>query len=225
MPLDVYKKFSVNDEDTYFLYKKNIIEDNEYLTEIDNWINSLGFRDGWCISGKRIPRQQLWFHQQEKYFCEEWKVRYERWVSAKYDDFLYGFQGLIDTTTKDILSTNDINIEIPKINSCLINKYRDENDSIRPHRDTSKTFGLYPTILIYSHGQSRRMKIQKAIWDTSNFASLRLDKENPIDFEIELEANSLFIMAGASQKYFVHEIPKEDKPRDITYSITFREFI
>ena len=35
--------------------------------------------------------------------------------------------------------------------------------------------------------------------------------------------DSLFIMAGASQKYFTHEIPKCDS-NDTRYSLTFREF-
>ena len=43
------------------------------------------------------------------------------------------------------------------------------------------------------------------------------------NIEFILEPNSLFIMSGASQKYFTHEIPKCDSV-DIRYSMTFREY-
>ena len=37
---------------------------------------------------------------------------------------------------------------------------------------------------------------------------MKKDKSSEVDFEMELEDNSLFIMGGASQKYYSHEIPK-----------------
>ena len=43
-------------------------------------------------------------------------------------------------------------------------------------------------------------------------------------YEIELEDNSILIMAGGSQKYFTHEIPECEKS-NIRYSLTFREYI
>ena len=48
--------------------------------------------------------------------------------------------------------------------------------------------------------------------------------KSALDFEMELEDNSLFIMGGASQKYYSHEIPKSES-KDTRYSLTFREFI
>ena len=46
-------------------------------------------------------------------------------------------------------------IQIPKINSCLVNKYRNGDDSIRPHRDTPDSFGFYPSIIGLSLGSSK----------------------------------------------------------------------
>ena len=52
---------------------------------------------------------------------------------------------------------------------------------------------------------------------------MKQDSKSNVDFEIELEDNSLFIMGGASQKYFSHEIPKSNSIEQ-RYSLTFREF-
>ena len=41
---------------------------------------------------------------------------------------------------------------------------------------------------------------------------------------ITLEDNSLLIMAGGSQKYYTHEIPKCDSD-EVRYSMTFREYL
>ena len=115
-------------------------------------------------------------------------------------------------------------ISKPTINSCLVNKYRDGNDSIKPHRDTPDSFGEYPTICGLSFGDKRKLVFKKIDYNLKNYNSMKTDRHSDMDFEIELEDNSLFIMGGASQKYYSHEIPKSDStnPR---YSLTFREFI
>ena len=112
----------------------------------------------------------------------------------------------------------------PKINSCLINKSRDGNDSIKPHRDTPYSFGDYPTICGVSFGDTRKLVFKKIDFDKKNYNSMKTDRKSEMDFEIKLEDNSLFIMGGASQKYYSHEIPKSDSVKQ-RYSLTFREFI
>ena len=52
---------------------------------------------------------------------------------------------------------------------------------------------------------------------------MKKDNNSVMDFEMELEDNSLFIMAGASQKYY--SLLHKDFSKDIRYSLTFREFI
>ena len=114
-------------------------------------------------------------------------------------------------------------IQIPKINSCLINKYRDGNDSIKPHRDTCYSFGYYPTVLGISIGEERTMSIKKINYNPNNINSLKHDLNTDLNLDIKLEDNSLFIMAGASQKYFTHEIPKYSN-NNVRYSL-IREYI
>ena len=47
---------------------------------------------------------------------------------------------------------------------------------------------------------------------------------NNKSFKVKLKSNSIFIMRGASQKYFTHEIIK-DKSEGIRYSLTFRKYL
>jgi len=212
---------NVNEEFALFKYIPDIISADE-SEQIRHWLDSQQFKDGNCISGKKIPRQQLWFQENGRYFCEDWKYRYERWTSLEYPTILKTLQKNMNDKVSDILK-GTIHVDIPKLNSILINKYRDGNDSIRPHRDTAQSFGDTPTILILSIGEPREMVIKKVIYDQENMASLKEDRESYLELRYTLEPNSLFIMGGASQKYFTHEIPKCDTS-NLRYSLTLREY-
>ena len=167
----------------------------------------------------------MWFQEDDKYFCEKWNKRFERWESNKYDINLKELQNNVQCALANI-DLNFNNIQRPTINSVLINKYRDENDNIKPHRDTELTFGKNPTIIGLSIGETRKLKVRRLIYDEDNPHLFVYDDTN-IDknFDIGLENGSLFIMAGSSQKYFSHEIPKENFPCKERYSLTFREVI
>jgi alkylated DNA repair dioxygenase AlkB len=215
------QSISINDEKAQFSYKRNILSPHE-LRLLKFWLDNHDFKDGKCISGKEIPRQQIWFQEKEKYFCETWKYRYDRWTSEKYDQFLKFIQNKITDRAKDLY--NIMNIDQPNINSCLINKYRDGTDSIRPHRDSPESFGETPTILVFSVGETRSLDFKQIIYNPSNMASLKQDQTSTHNFSYELEDNSLFIMSGASQKYFTHGIPKSDTNKQ-RYSLTLREYL
>ena len=108
--------------------------------EVQKYINR------YCISGKEIPRQQLWFQKDGKYFCDHWKNRYPRWESKnQYPSLFESINNEIREQVMDILEQHGI--DYPKINSCLINKYRDGNDSIRAHRDTPLSFDTHSSYI------------------------------------------------------------------------------
>ena len=209
-------KININGEKGIFYYKNNILDEND-VKDLKNWLNTLEFREGQCISGKEIPRLQLWFQEKNKYFCETWKKRYHRWESTQYTEDLYTFQNKI------VNKIEEIDLKKININSCLINKYRNGKDSIKPHRDSSISFGEYPTIIIYSLGDTRTLRFRQILYNENLPESLKVDySKDPIDFE--LKSNSIFIMDGCSQKYFTHEILKNDS-KSIRHSLTFREYI
>jgi alkylated DNA repair dioxygenase AlkB len=207
----------VNNESVHFYYQKNVLTSSE-LSCLKDWLHKQSYKSGNLLNGKEICRKQLWFQKDSKYFCKSWKHKYDRWVSESYDNYLLHIQHKINTLVNEVCI--QYNIEPVNINSCLINKYRDGKDSIKPHVDNRESFGEYPTISGFSIGGTRNLVFRKiANYDTK---SLKVDS-NFKELSYELENNSLFIMAGASQKYFTHEIPKCDS-NDTRYSLTFREF-
>jgi alkylated DNA repair dioxygenase AlkB len=198
------KNISINDELAKFIYLDNILDSDE-LTKLEQYLDTLEFRSGKLGKSKEIPRQQLWFHQNQKYFCDEWKCKYPRWESNTYSTILQDMQKKINDITNKYVSEEII------FNSCLINKYRDGTDSIKPHRDTPISFGEYPIISGLSLKSSRKIVIKPI-------------EEDVEQIEFVLAPNSLFIMTGASQKYFTHEIPKNDSKLE-RYSLTFRKHL
>jgi hypothetical protein len=201
-----------NDTPSIFHYVPNFITKDEeiklmsYLENTNDFIPSLKHNLG-------ISRLQKWYQVEQKYFCPLWKERYPHWTSFEIDNTVSGLikntQAFIDEFTTSNL---DENFKIPQINSCLINKYPYGENFIAPHRDSAISFGEKPTIIGLSLGQTRKI----------NF--IRNDKTKINDFSFNLESGSLFIMAGSSQKYYQHTIPKE-YCKNVRYSLTFREFI
>ena len=101
-------------------------------------------------------------------------------------------------------------------NSILINKYINGKNIIPKHRDSENIFGDNPTIAVYSVGSPRIIRFTRV--GTNN--NKKLKGETPID--IKLEEGSLLIMSGTVQKYYVHEILKDDTITDTRYSLTLR---
>ena len=172
--------------------------DYQYYTYILNWLNTLNYHKGTKKNGNQIDREQIWFDNNNNYFCKVWKNRQDRWNPHKYDDFLINIQNKIITKTNY------------NVDTCLINKYNSGKDIISKHKDNKFSFGEYPDILIYSLGISRKLQLNSDI-DNSKII-------------YNLEPNSLFVMSGASQKYFTHELLPNDTTKT-RYSLTFRKFI
>lgn len=195
-----------NDKSTIFFYQDNVFNEEELM-----FLRDLNYVDG-THNDKPISRKQLWYQEENKYFCPLWNKRLLRWVSNKYCEKLKQIQNKVqayieklDNETK-FFKQNELTV--PQINSCLINCYDTGNDFIPPHRDTPISFGEYPTIVCISYGETRDMVL----------------KNNEEQYKFNLKSNSLFIMAGSSQKYYTHEILKSDTKKT-RYSMTFREYL
>ncbi len=180
----------------------------EYLENTKDFVENPKMAE----TGSKFSRLQKWYHVDKKYFCPMWKERYAHWESFEMDDVICN---LIDKVQQYIVDNIDINknIKIPLINSCLINKYPAGENFIAPHRDSSISFGLEPTIIGLSIGQTRNIKFER----------LEKDKKH-MNFSFELESSSMFIMGGSSQLHYHHSIDKE-LCENVRYSLTFREFI
>nr|QFG74236.1 MAG: 2OG-Fe(II) oxygenase superfamily protein [Megaviridae environmental sample] len=186
-----------NNETANFVYHTDVFSKSYYNT-ILKYLEMKSYKGGKKKNEIKIDREQLWYEINKNYFCKIWKERYPRWESEEYDYFLLNLQNKI---------SKKFDVEV---NSCLINKYKDGNDIIAPHKDNNISFGEYPTIIIYSLGCTRNIVIKNDI------TSKKL--------KFVLESNSVFIMSGSSQKYYTHEIPK-DTSVDSRYSMTFRKYL
>lgn len=97
-----------------------------------------------------------------------------------------------------------------EFNSALLNYYRDGQDSMGYHQDNEPELGLNPVIASLTFGASRIFQL-KHITDKS------IKRK-----DIPLKSGSLLIMAGATQHYWKHQIPKTKIPIGPRLNITFR---
>jgi alkylated DNA repair dioxygenase AlkB len=190
-------------EQTWLITIPNILNLVQY-TQLKEHLKILEYRKGFTSTGKEVSRQQLWFHKDNSYFCDSWVARYPRWDAQPYTTILEEVQDHVQSIVNTLQGPT-----IPKINSCLINYYRDGESCIQPHRDNIDSFGERPTIVGLSIGAKRQLKLYH--------------NKKTTHYNLELDDNSLFIMAGGSQIYFRHEIPVEPECREERWSLTFRE--
>lgn len=219
---------SVNEHDgstSIFYYIRNFISAPE-VGEICKHLGTMDdFQDNYNYTKDKVIRTQKWFQKEKRYFCEEWKHRFDRWEASLYTHELSAFQNMVlDRLNK--LQLAQIGISIPNINSCLVNMYKDGSYRIRHHRDTDKAFGPTPTVIGISLGATREIEFKRVLYNGSNKQLSKKDKSTEyMNFKMKLESGSMFIMAGSSQKYWTHGIPADPSVVDRRYSLTMREQI
>lgn len=93
--------------------------------------------------------------------------------------------------------------------TCLLNLYRDGNDSNGWHSDNEKELGKNPAIASVSLGAPRTFK-------------LRNKKDHSINKKLILEPGSLLLMKGSTQECWQHTVPKTAKKVMPRINLTFR---
>lgn len=172
--------------DEYFRYFSDVIK---WKTETMN------------MYGKEIPYARLmsWYGQDGKEYHFSGKTQKPNdWNKEK---------KLLEIKEELEAEQND------KLNSVLLNKYRNENDSISWHSDDEKELGEEPSIYSLSLGCTRIFKMKrkdKQLFQDPNFdqTSLFDEPKNLSSINIPLKHNSLLIMKGSTQKYWLHSIDK-----------------
>ena len=194
-----------NSEESSFIYIPDVLTETG-LSEMNSFLDKTPFITGFSFNGSQIRRKQIWFQENEEYFCEKWKGRFARWTGHKYPPQLYKIQENLKKHVEEVIN-GPFNP-----NSCLINKYENGSDVIGAHRDSLDSFGMYPVIANLSFGAPRILRVKDP-------------ETKEIMLDISLESNSLFIMSGASQKYYTHEITGDTEVKNFRHSLTFREKI
>lgn len=206
---DLFSGFSVPDETTGISGKEIIsmpeadvtfyrhffnTQESDELFQI--LFNEIKWRqDSMNIYGKEVnlPRKTAWYGDKDK---------------------SYTFSGIHlepEPWTFTLLRIKEKIEEIAKVkfNSVLLNLYRDGNDGISWHTDAEPELGNNPIIASVSFGGVRRFMFRH--------------KDNKdLKTEIELTHGSCLFMAGSTQHFWQHQIPKTSKKVQPRINLTFR---
>ncbi len=126
----------------------------------------------------------------------------------------YGYSGITmmpQSFTSELLAIKTIletKVAI-RFNTCLLNLYRDGNDSNGWHADNEKELGENPAIASITLGQERYFHLKH-----------RTQKE--LKHKLLLEHGSLLLMQGKTQHHWLHQIPKTKKIIKERINLTFR---
>src|SRR6516225_428077 len=103
------------------------------------------------------------------------------------------------------------NISGASYNAVLLNLYRNGADSVGWHSDNEAGLGDCPTIASLSLGATRRFALRH-----------RTTKET---ITLELTEGRWLIMAGETQRFWIHQVPKTTAPVGRRINLTFRRMI
>lgn len=96
-----------------------------------------------------------------------------------------------------------------RFNAVLLNLYRDGRDGMGWHADDEPELGAEPMIASVSLGATRRFCLRH-----------RGRKDRKLD--LSLEHGCLLLMAGSTQRHWVHAVPKTTRPVGERINLTFR---
>jgi alkylated DNA repair dioxygenase AlkB len=210
-----------------FIQIDNFLNDSEIKLYQEKVINIDDWKKG-IFNNNKTPRLQKWFQDDNKYFSNKWiNQSHERWMSNLSDDWLFELRNKIQEKTNElfeyIIDLNLTGCNKPKLNSSLINYYRDGNDYIKYHRDDESIFGDNPTICMLTFGTERELKFKRIHKNEfTNTVNLNNSDES-LNKSFVIKPGSLFIMMGSVQKYYCHGIEKDSTIFEPRYSLTFRE--
>jgi len=95
-----------------------------------------------------------------------------------------------------------------QFNSVLLNLYRTGTDSNGWHADNEPEFGVDPVIASLSLGATRRFDLR--------------NRETKETIKSDLASGDLVVMAGACQREWIHQAPKQLKVEEPRINLTFR---
>ncbi|GGE23605.1 alpha-ketoglutarate-dependent dioxygenase AlkB family protein [Psychroflexus planctonicus] len=114
------------------------------------------------------------------------------------------FEGELQTIKEKVEKLAEL-----KFTTCLLNLYRNGQDSNGWHADDEKELGEFPQIASVSFGATRKFKMRR--------------KDNHKEkFDLELTHGSLLLMLGKTQAFWEHQIPKTKKAINKRINLTFR---
>ena len=113
--------------------------------------------------------------------------------------------------TKELLELKSLAEKITETtyNSCLLNLYHDGSEGLAYHSDDEKALGAVTTIASLSFGAERKFLFKH-----------KISKDR---VEVFLEAGSLLVMQGETQRNWMHRLPPTKKVKRPRINLTFRQ--
>lgn len=100
---------------------------------------------------------------------------------------------------------------ITQFNACLLNYYPSGEDGLGYHADNESELGYQPIIASMSLGAERKFVFKH--------------RTTKAKVEIRLRAGQLIVMAGDTQQYWLHSLPKTKKVSEGRINLTFRTIL
>lgn len=182
-------------------YEKNFLPDGEAARLFEVLKEKCAWRRRKTSFNSAVPRDEAYYGEpgtNYKYSRREYEP--VAWIPE-----LLSVKARVEQATPDSAFAN---LSLPRLsyNAVLCNLYRNGNDSVGLHADAEPEMG--PVIVSVSLGAARLFRLKS--------------NDGAVVFTERLPHGSLFIMAGATQKNFKHEVPKEPKLIKPRINLTFR---
>ena len=115
--------------------------------------------------------------------------------------------------TRELVNLKQIveNLSNTKFNSCLLNLYHDGNEGMGWHSDDEKSIEDNSAIASVSFGEERNFSFKH--------------KQSNKTISVLLEHGSLLLMKNATQKNWLHSLPKSRKITRPRINLTFRRMV
>ena len=138
--------------------------------------------------------------------------RLEAWYGD--DGMHYSYSGLSLAPKPWLAVLQELRQEVERhcqapFNAVLANLYRDQNDTVGWHSDDETELGRNPVIASLSFGAERNFQLKH--------------KASGEKLSIPLKSGSLLVMAGETQHYWQHCLPRSRKKILSRINLTFRQ--
>jgi alkylated DNA repair dioxygenase AlkB len=161
---------------------------------------------------KRLITDIPWEHDEILMFGKRIVTkRMVAWYADRGRSYAYsGTEKLAHPWTEQLLSLKATAEKISGAicNSCLLNFYHNGGEGMGWHSDDERSLAANASILSLSFGAERRFSFRH-----------KLTKQT---ISVLLENGSLLVMAGETQKYWHHQLPKSTKVSSPRVNLTFR---
>lgn len=182
-------------------YEKSFLDEAEADHAFRSLLEHCAWQRRMGPFGNLVPRDEAYYGDPEtSYTYSRREYQPLPWIPE-----LQSLRGRVKAATPPIAYEN---LRLPNTgyNAVLCNLYRSGMDSVGLHADAEPEMG--PVIASLSLGQERLFRLKK--------------KKGSVVFSERLPSGSLLIMAGATQKRFVHEVPKQSEIQQPRINLTFR---